>query len=245
MVACTTSPADTGTTRRRAEHEEAAALVDPGRLADERLAGRGGRPVPRGRRWRTRRRTPRGAPPARRAGTRRTRSAGCAAAPTSRSVRSTLDPLERQRRGAVVGQLLPRQADVDADAGDHGRAGRGVDPLGEDAGELAVVQEHVVGPLEARPRRRAGAGRARRRTRSAAGATASPPAAPSGRAAPTGSARTAPASPTCGPGGRGRRSGARPPPPGPRRPLRRGRARRRGRWSTGRPRRPPRTSRPG
>ena len=51
--------------------------------ADERLAGRAGRPVPRDRRWRTRRRTPCGAPPARRAGTRRTRSAGCAAAPTA------------------------------------------------------------------------------------------------------------------------------------------------------------------
>ena len=154
------------------------------------------------------------------------------------------DALEGERGGAVVRQLVARLVDVDADAGDQRGPGRGVDALGEDAGELAVAEQHVVGPLEADAPRRAGAGPGRRRTRSAAAATASPRRRPAARAAPTTSAPSEPASPRCGPAGRGRRSGARPPRRDPRRRRRRGLARRRARWSRGPPRPPRRTSRP-
>ena len=78
-------------------------------------------------------------------------------------------------------QLLARLVDVDAHAGDDRRTRWRVDPFGQDAGQLALAEQHVVGPLEGRRLRRAGAAPARRRTRSAAAATASPPRRPAAR----------------------------------------------------------------
>src|SRR3954451_1326569 len=52
---------------------------------------------------------------------------------------------EHQRRRGLDRQLRPARADVDADAQDGCRSGRGVQPFDQDAAELQAVVLHVVG----------------------------------------------------------------------------------------------------
>jgi len=65
--------------------------------------------------------------------------------------------LQGQRRPGVHGDLVGLLGDVETDADDGRRAVGGLDPLQQDPGDLALADEHVVGPLH--PGRRV-AGRA-------------------------------------------------------------------------------------
>ena len=224
IVACTTSPAETGTTPAGPETSSRPPSSMPVASPSEALAGGQLHPyLPPDGGTRVGVRRPQ-RPPARRARTRRTRSAAAPAAPTAGRCGRRRGPRPPARWPSSCGsssRVMPTLMPMP----DHdGRTGRGLDPLGEDAGQLAVVEQHVVGPLQdgrgAEPaqRHRRGVPGQQRQPRPVRGRG------PRAGAAATTSAPSGPASPTSGPAGRGRRSGARRPRRAPRRPPARARS---------------------